>query len=244
MCVHSQLPIVPIVCWQFNEPIGLSVRVRASPSRLLLLFKGLAAPSPLKQKEKRDWVRLRPSDQNTSSLTIRKKQEAASTESMHPRVCKCHTDAEELFKIKIEFLLVMRRVHSVLFFSTNSTLFSRIRKHRIVIQLIELWTVALRIQKYWQEKLTFLNEFRYRLKQGTHKSVDGRRKIRCQGFVVCSPQLTVASSLDGETGCGIFRPSPDTNQFTTLWSRNPSVRSVPHTVQTHLPRATPKMLLC
>lgn len=141
MCVHSQLPIVPIVCWQFNEPIGLSVRVRASPSRLLLLFKGLAAPSPLKQKEKRDWVRLRPSDQNTSSLTIRKKQEAASTESMHARVCKCHTDAEELFKIKIESLLVMRRVHSVLFFSTNSTLFSRIRKHRIVIQLIELWTV-------------------------------------------------------------------------------------------------------
>lgn len=59
---------------RYNMSIGfclsVSVPIRASPSRLLLLFKGLAAPSPLKQKEKRDWVRLPPSDQNTSSKTI------------------------------------------------------------------------------------------------------------------------------------------------------------------------------
>lgn len=192
MCVHSQLPIVPIVCWQFNEPIGLSVRVRASPSRLLLLFKGLAAPSPLKQKEKRDWVRLRPSDQNTSSLTIRKKQEAASTESKHAAVCKCHTHAEELFKMKKEVLLVMRWVHSLLLKKSflQNLRFSLELENRILIQLIELWTVALRIKKYWQEdtdgktQLTFLNDFRYGLKQRTHRSVDDRsRKVR----FCCSP---------------------------------------------------------
>lgn len=48
---------------------NLTMRIRAAPSRLLLLFKGLAAPSPLKQKEKRFWVRLRPSHQHTSSKT-------------------------------------------------------------------------------------------------------------------------------------------------------------------------------
>lgn len=67
---------------QYNMSIGICLSVcawiRASPSRLLLLFKGLAAPSPLKQKEKRDWVRLPPSDQNTSSKTIGgKKQDGA-----------------------------------------------------------------------------------------------------------------------------------------------------------------------
>lgn len=35
-----------------------------SPGHLLLLFKGLAATSPLKQKEKRHWVRLRASHHN------------------------------------------------------------------------------------------------------------------------------------------------------------------------------------
>lgn len=66
------------VYWLLPEPI------RASPSRLLLLFKGLAAPSPLKQKEKRDWVRLPPSDQNTSSKTIgRKKKQTSAQQTRH-----------------------------------------------------------------------------------------------------------------------------------------------------------------
>lgn len=77
LVVFQQLP--GFMYWaardhRYNMSIGfclsVSVPIRASPSRLLLLFKGLAAPSPLKQKEKRDWVRLPPSDQNTSSKTI------------------------------------------------------------------------------------------------------------------------------------------------------------------------------
>lgn len=130
--------------------------------------------------------------------------------------------------MKKEFLLV-----TVLFFSTNSMLFSRIRKHRIVIQLIELWTVALRIKKDWQEN----SDSPFWMTSGTVWNRDTwvsrwQKKNQVSG-VVCSPSLTFTSSLDGETGWGIFRPSPDTNQFTTLWNNNPSVRSAPHTVQTY-----------
>lgn len=57
-CLVSVLRYIKSIC------ICTLVWDQVSPSRLLLLFKGLAAPSPLKQKEKRDWVRLRPSNQH------------------------------------------------------------------------------------------------------------------------------------------------------------------------------------
>lgn len=72
------LPTVLYIFWYLSVCAGIG----ASPSRLLLLFKGLAAPSPLKQKEKRDWVRLRSPTKTPLQKLWGERQHGVSTEGV------------------------------------------------------------------------------------------------------------------------------------------------------------------
>lgn len=113
--------------------IYICVGIRASPRRLLLLFKGLAAPSPLKQKEKRDWVRLRPSDQNTSS------------KAMGGKAAGCGKRSQILHRSTGDKKNPLHVIEEMFFFNCSAAL-QRL-KHIVLttvceIYLIELWIVA------------------------------------------------------------------------------------------------------
>lgn len=78
LAAQHLLPTVLYIFWYLSVCAGIG----ASPSRLLLLFKGLAAPSPLKQKEKRDWVRLRSPTKTPLQKLWGEKQHGVSTEDV------------------------------------------------------------------------------------------------------------------------------------------------------------------